>query len=99
MRLLDAARKTRAQDPPDEQGRLHHRLHLRGRISRRCPVLPDGQRCLATTPTALDLGSVDAENPGSKPPLVEGKDAPPLQGDHRYPARATHLLPGQPRTT
>ena len=78
--------------------RPHDRQHLRGRVPGPRPVLPAGRRRLATEPAALGHGDLDAEDAGRQARLDGVEDGPQVQGHHRHPARAAHLLPGQRRT-
>ena len=91
------ARQTRAPVPADQRGRPHHRQHLRGRVPGHRPVLPARRRRLATAPAALGHGDLDAQDAGRQAPLDGVEDGPQVQGHHRHPVRATHMLPGQRR--
>ena len=96
MRTLPGTRQTRRPQSPAEPRRLRHRRGLRGEIPGHQPVLPARRRRPQTEPAAVGHGDLAAQDARGQARLDGDENGGPLQGRHRDPARAAHLLRGRP---
>ena len=88
--------KPAAPDRPAQPRRSRHRRGLRGPVPGHRPVLPARRRRPPDGPAAVGHGDLAAQDARSQARLDGGEDGGPLQGRHRDPARAAHLLRGRP---